>query len=73
LIFKILTSKKTRKVAKKAVKVAKKNVKVRASDRGLDILVMNREILRLQAESFKRFEKVEEPALPEWARSIPHV
>jgi|688.fasta_scaffold23375_8 hypothetical protein len=73
LIFKILTSKKTRKVAKKAVKVAKKNVKVKVSDRGLDVTVMKRKTFRVDADTFKRESTpAETPAAIDWS-SVPRV
>jgi hypothetical protein len=53
LIFKILTSKKTRKVAKKAAKTVRKNVKVEIAGRGVDVSVAKKKF-RVDAETFKR-------------------
>jgi len=69
LIFKILTSKKSRKVAKKAAKTVRENVKVEVAGRGLDVTVANRKKFRVDAETFKRAEKPEVAADP-WPELI---
>lgn len=65
LIFKILTSKKTRKVAKKAAKTVRKNVKVDVAGRGLDVTVAKKKF-RVDAETFKRAEKPVAAEAVEW-------
>ena len=63
LIFKVLTSKKSRKVAKKAVKAVRKNVKVEVSGRGLDVTLAGRKKLRVDSEMFKSTESTESTEL----------
>lgn len=65
LAYKVLTSKKTRKVAKKAVKVARDNVKVDVAGRGLNVTVAKKKF-RVDSETFKRAEKPAAVEVSEW-------
>lgn len=65
LMYKVLTSKKTRKIAKKAVKVARKNVKIDVAGRGVDVTVAKKKF-RVDAETFKRAEKPVAAETVEW-------
>ena len=70
LIFKILTSKKSRKVAKKAVKTVRKNVKVEVAGRGVDVTLAGRKKLRVDAETFKRAEKSADIEVDPWPELV---
>jgi len=65
LAYKVLTSKKTRKVAKKAVEIARDNVKVDVAGRGLDVTVAKKKF-RVDSKTFKRAEKPAAVEVFEW-------